>query len=338
MENIENIAKKIVGEGKGILAADESTNTIKKRFDSINVESTEETRCDYREILFSSKDLSKFISGVILFEETFFQKNRNGKSLKRILEEINCFPGIKIDQGLEQFSNSPNETYTKGIDSLNKRLSPFVEDGAKFTKWRAVINIGKNIPTNKSIKKNAELLAEYASISQKNNLVPIVEPEVIMEGTHNLKKCYEVTENTLNEVFNSLKKKNVNLRGMLLKPNTIVPGNKSKEELNIKKSAEKTLECLNKTVPKEVPGIIFLSGGLSSINATMILNEVNKLVGNAPWKLSFSYGRALQEHALKVWAGENKNKILTQKTFLHRAKMNSLACFGKWEKNLEEDI
>ena len=338
MENIENIAKKIVGEGKGILAADESTNTIKKRFDSINVESTEETRCDYREILFSSKDLSKFISGVILFEETFFQKNRNGKSLKRILEEINCFPGIKIDQGLEQFSNSPNETYTKGIDSLNKRLSPFVEDGAKFTKWRAVINIGENIPTNESIKKNAELLAEYASISQKNNLVPIVEPEVIMEGTHNLKKCYEVTENTLNEVFNSLKKKNVNLRGMLLKPNTIVPGNKSKEELNIKKSAEKTLECLNKTVPKEVPGIIFLSGGLSSINATMILNEVNKLVGNAPWKLSFSYGRALQEHALKVWAGENKNKILTQKTFLHRAKMNSLACFGKWKKNLEEDI
>ena len=337
MENIENIAKKIVGEGKGILAADESTNTIKKRFDSINVESTEETRCNYREILFSSKDLSKFISGVILFEETFFQKNRNGKSLKRILEEINCFPGIKIDQGLEQFSNSPNETYTKGIDSLNERLSPFVEDGAKFTKWRAVINIGENIPTNESIKKNAELLAEYASISQKNNLVPIVEPEVIMEGTHNLKKCYEVTKNTLNEVFNSLKKKNVNLRGMLLKPNTIVPGNKSKEELNIKKSAEKTLECLNKTVPKEVPGIIFLSGGLSSINATMILNEVNKL-GNAPWKLSFSYGRALQEHALKVWSGENKNKSLTQKTFLHRAKMNSLACFGKWKKNLEEDI
>ena len=337
MENIENIAKKIVEEGKGILAADESTNTIKKRFDSINVESTEETRCDYREILFSSKDLSKFISGVILFEETFFQKNRNGKSLKRILEEMNCFPGIKIDQGLEQFSNSPNETFTKGIDSLNERLSPFVEYGAKFTKWRAVINIGKNIPTNESIKKNAELLAEYAFISQKNNLVPIVEPEVIMEGTHNLKKCYEVTENTLNEVFNSLKKKNVNLRGMLLKPNTIVPGNKSKEKLNIKKSAEKTLECLNKTVPKEVPGIIFLSGGLSSIDATMILNEVNKLT-NTSWKLSFSYGRALQEHALKVWAGENENKNLTQKTFLHRAKMNSLACFGKWEKNLEEDI
>ena len=192
MEDIENIAKKIVEDGRGILAADESTNTIKKRFDSINIKSTKQTRCDYREILFSSNGMSKFISGVILFEETFFQKNKQGQSLKKILENANCFPGIKVDQGLEQFQNSPDELYTKGIETLNERLKPFVENGAKFTKWRAVINIAENIPTIECIKKNAELLAEYALISQKNNLVPIVEPEVIMEGKHNLKKCYEM--------------------------------------------------------------------------------------------------------------------------------------------------
>ena len=337
MEDIENIAKKIVEDGKGILAADESTNTIKKRFDSINVVSTENTRCNYREILFSSKNISQFISGVILFEETFFQKNKQGKPLTEILENVNCFSGIKVDQGLEQFQDSPNESFTKGIETLNERLKLFVENGAKFTKWRAVINIAENIPTIECIKKNAELLAEYALISQKNNLVPIVEPEVIMEGKHNLKKCYEITKKTLQEVFNCLKNKNINLRGMLLKPNTIVPGNENREKLDIKKSAVKTLQCLKETVPREVPGILFLSGGLSSLNATMILNEINKLE-KTPWKLSFSYGRALQEHALKEWIGKNENKGTTQKIFLHRAKMNSMACLGKWEKSLEQDM
>ena len=337
MENIENIAKKIVEDVKGILAADESTNTIKKRFDSINVESTEQTRCNYREILFSSKGLSKFISSVILFEETFFQKNKQGQSLKEMLESINCFPGIKIDQGLEQFNNNPNETYTKGIETLDERLKPFAENGAKFTKWRAVINIGQNIPSNECVKKNSLLLAEYALISQKNNLVPIVEPEIIMDGNHGLDKCYEITKKPLNEVFNALKRKNVNLKGMLLKPNIIVPGKESDEKLDIKKSAKKTLSCLYNSVPKTVPGIVFLSGGLSSINATMILNEINKLNGS-PWKLSFSYGRALQEDALKAWAGKNENKDIMQKIFLHRAKMNSLACHGKWDSSLEDDF
>ena len=335
-ENIQYIAKKIVENGKGILAADESTNTIKKRFSSINVESNEETRCFYRDTLFSTPDISKYISGVILFEETFFQKNSNNESLKEKLENINCYPGIKIDQGLEVFNKNSNETYTKGIETLDERLKPFAKNGVKFTKWRAVINIGKNIPSKQCIEKNSSLLAEYALISQNNKLVPIVEPEVIMDGEHNIDKCYEVTKETLNQVFNSLKEKNVDLKGMLLKPNMIVPGDKSGEKLNIKEIAEKTLACLTKTVPEEVPGIVFLSGGLSSVNATMILNEINKL-NSTSWNLSFSYGRALQEDALKMWAGKSENKNVVQNIFLHRAKMNSLACHGKWDTSLENE-
>ena len=204
MENLENIAEKIVENGKGILAADESTNTIKKRFDSINIESTEMSRCNYRETLFSTSDISNFISGVILFEETFFQKNKSEESLKEKLENVNCYPGIKIDQGLEPLNKDEIETYTKGIETLDERLKPFTDNGAKFTKWRAVINIGKNIPTKKCLERNSSLLAKYASISQKNNLVPIVEPEVIMDGNHSLEKCYEVTKKTLSMVFDSL--------------------------------------------------------------------------------------------------------------------------------------
>ena len=335
-ENIQNIAKKIVEDGKGILAADESTNTIKKRFDSIKVESNEKTRCNYRDTLFSTPNISKYISGVILFEETFFQKNLDNQLLKKKLENIECYPGIKIDQGLEEMSENTIETYTKGIETLNERLQPFVENGAKFTKWRAVINIGKDIPTDSCIKKNSLLLADYALVSQKNKLVPIVEPEVIMEGSHNLDTCYEITKRTLEEVFESLSKKNVDLKGMLLKPNMIVPGKESKEDLDAKKISEKTLDCLIKTVPKEVPGIVFLSGGLDSINATMLLNEINK-INKSPWKLSFSYGRALQEDALKMCAGKNENKDTVQNTFLHRAKMNSLACHGKWDASLENE-
>ena len=336
MENLENIAEKIVEKGKGILAADESTNTIKKRFDSINVESNEITRCGYRDVLFSTPNISKFISGVILFEETFFQRNEDNELLKEKLENIDCYPGIKIDEGLETFNNDSIETYTKGIETLNDRLMPFCENGAKFTKWRAVINIGENIPSNECIEKNAELLAEYALISQNNQLVPIVEPEVIMDGYHNIDKCYEVTKETLSQVFSFLKEKKVDLKGMLLKPNMIVPGNKSGNKLNIKEVAEKTLKCLSETVPQEVPGIVFLSGGLNSLNATMILNEINKL-NNASWNLSFSYGRALQEDALKAWAGKNENKNAVQNIFLHRAKMNSLACNGKWDTSLENE-
>ena len=335
-ENIEHIAKKIVESGKGILAADESTSTIKKRFDSVNVESNEETRSFYRDTLFSTPDISKYISGVILFEETFFQKNASNESLKKKLENINCYPGIKIDQGLELINEDSIETYTKGIETLDDRLKPFSENGAKFTKWRAVINIGENIPSSHCIEKNSSLLADYALISQNNKLVPIVEPEIIMDGKHGIDKCYDVTAKTLTQVFNSLQEKNIDLKGMLLKPNMIVPGNKSGEELDIKKIAEKTLKCLTETVPKEVPGVVFLSGGLSSIDATMILNEINKL-NNAPWNLSFSYGRALQEDALKAWAGKNENKNRVQDIFLHRAKMNSLACHGKWDTSLENE-
>tara|TARA_Y100000590_G_scaffold469970_1_gene661026 strand:- start:10 stop:1023 length:1014 start_codon:yes stop_codon:yes gene_type:complete len=337
MENLETIAEKIVADNKGILAADESTNTIKKRFDSINVESTEISRCDYRETLFSTKGISKFISGVILFEETFFQKNKENESLIEKLINIDCYPGIKIDQGLENMNSNSIETYTKGIETLDTRLKPFAQNGAKFTKWRAVINIDKNIPTKEGIEKNASLLAEYALVSQNNNLVPIVEPEILMDGYHSLEDCYEITKKTLNVVFNSLKNKKINLKGMLLKPNMIVPGNKSKEKLNIKFSAEKTLECLQECVPKDVPGIVFLSGGLKSIDATMILNEINKL-NDSFWKLSFSYGRALQEDALKAWAGKNENKNIAQKVFLHRAKMNWLASKGEWDNNLEKNL
>ena len=335
-ENIQYIAKKIVENGKGILAADESTSTIKKRFNSINVESNEETRSFYRDTLFSTPDISKYISGVILFEETFFQKNANNESLKEKLENVNCYPGIKVDEGLEEINKDSIEKYTKGIKTLDKRLKPFYQNGAKFTKWRAVINIEENTPSNHCIEKNSSLLAEYALISQNNKLVPIVEPEIIMDGEHGIDKCYEVTTKTLVHVFNSLQKKNIDLKGMLLKPNMIVPGNKSGEELDVKKIAEKTLKCLTETVPKEVPGIVFLSGGLSSIDATVILNEINKS-NRAPWNLSFSYGRALQEDALKAWAGRNENKNRVQDIFLHRAKMNSLACHGKWNTSLENE-
>ncbi|PPR35711.1 MAG: Fructose-bisphosphate aldolase class 1 [Alphaproteobacteria bacterium MarineAlpha6_Bin4] len=335
-EDLQNIAKKIVNNGKGILAADESTNTIKKRFESINVESNEKTRSSYRDMLFSTPEISKYISGVILFEETFFQKNEDGESLKDKLQNIDCCPGIKIDQGLEEISKDSIETFTNGIETLNDRIKPFVENGAKFTKWRAVINIGENMPSADCIKKNSYLLSEYALISQNNGLVPIVEPEVIMEGSHSLDECYEVTKETLNRVFNDLKKKEINLKGMLLKPNMVVPGSKSGIDLNTKEIAEKTLKCLKETVPNEVTGIVFLSGGLSSLNATMILNEINKL-NDAPWNLSFSYGRALQEDALKAWAGKNENKNKVQEIFLHRAKMNSLACNGKWETSLENE-
>ena len=320
MKNLEEIAKKIVEDGKGILAADESTNTIKKRFDSISVDSNEKSRCTYRDTLFSSNGIEKYISGVILFEETFFQKNENNESLKEKLENKNCFPGIKIDQGLEPINSESIETYTKGIETLDKRLKPFCDNGAKFTKWRAVLNIGDDTPTTECLKTNSDLLAKYSLISQNNNLVPIVEPEVIMEGDHNLEKCYEITKKTLNEVFNSLLKEKVNLNAILLKPNMIVPGKDSNEKLDIKKSAEKTFECLKENVPKDVPGIVFLSGGLSSIDATMILNEINNF-NDSPWKLSFSYGRALQENALKTWAGKNENITEAQKVFLHRAKI-----------------
>ena len=337
MENIEKIAFKIVENGKGILAADESTATIKKRFDTIKVDSTEDTRCNYRENLFTSDGISQFISGVILFEETFFQKNKDGVALKSILEKARCFPGIKIDQGVEEFPNSPNETFTKGIETLDQRLKPFAEQGAKFTKWRSVIHIGNDIPTSECIKRNAEDLSNYALISQKNNLVPIVEPEVIMEGKHTLSDCYNVTKRTLTEVFENLKNKKVNLKGMLLKPNIIVPGNQGNEKLDIKTSAEETIKCLKECVPEDVPGIVFLSGGLSSLDATEILNEINNLE-KVPWKLSFSYGRALQEDALKKWSGESKNKALSQKVFMHRAKMNCMASQGKWDKSLEIEI
>ena len=335
-ENIQLIAKKIVESGKGILAADESTNTIKKRFDSINVDSNEETRSFYRDTLFSTPNISKYISGVILFEETFFQKNSSNESLKEKLENINCYPGIKIDQGLETINKDSIETYTKGIESLDDRLKPYSKNGAKFTKWRAVINIGKNMPSKACVEKNSSLLAEYALISQNNKLVPIVEPEVIMDGEHGIDECYDITVKTLTQVFSSLEEKNVDLKGMLLKPNMIVPGNQSSEKLDIKKIAKQTLKCLIKTVPKEVPGVVFLSGGLSSVDATTILNEINKL-NSAPWNLSFSYGRALQEDALKAWAGKNENKNRVQDIFLHRAKMNSLACHGKWDASLENE-
>ena len=334
LTDLNEIAVYIVSDGKGILAADDSTGTIKKRFDSINTESTEKIRRDYREMLFQAEGMKNNIGGVILFEETLKQNATDGTSLVNVISSQGALPGIKVDKGLTLMNEDSEETVTNGLDDLNQRCQEFYEIGAKFTKWRAVITIGDNIPTDACINENMLRLADYAKIVQSNNMVPIVEPEVLMDGSHSIDDCYNVTSRVLKSLFQYLKDKNVDIKGTILKPNMIISGTNCTEQAGVQEVAEKTVKCLLENVPEDLPGIAFLSGGQSDIDATAHLDAMNK-IGGFPWKLSFSYGRALQQAALKAWMGKEENMNNAQAAFSHRALMNKNAALGKWNKDLE---
>jgi len=334
--SIEEIAKKMCAKGKGILAADESTGTMDKRLKSVNVECTEKNRLTFRQTLFSSEAMKNYIGGVILFDETIRQKASNGISIPDLILKNNSIPGIKVDKGAKPLAGSSEETVTEGLDGLRDRLKEYYKLGARFTKWRAVYNIGKKYPSSQSIKSNAHALARYAALVQESNMVPIVEPEVLMNGSHDIKRCYEVTTDVLNECYNELAIHKVDLKGTVLKPNMIIPGSECSAKVSSEEIAQKTLDCLKKNVPSEVPGIAFLSGGQSEIEASKNLNEINK-INDTNFLITFSYGRGLQASALKAF-GKNLNDIKKiQEVFAHRAKMNGLSSKGKWSENLEKE-
>ncbi|MBM3543492.1 MAG: fructose-bisphosphate aldolase class I [Alphaproteobacteria bacterium] len=333
---LNKIATAMVAPGKGILAADESGGTIKKRFDAIGVDSTENNRRDYRELLFrSAKAMSERISGVILFDETIRQKGADGTPLVRVIEQAGSIPGIKVDKGAKPLAFSPGETITEGLDGLRERLIEYRDLGARFCKWRAVIDIGPGIPSYNCISANAHALARYAALCQEQSLVPIVEPEVLMDGDHDIARCEEVTEFVLKTVFQELYYAKVQLEGMVLKPNMVVPGKKCAKQASDMEIAEKTLRVLKACVPASVPGIAFLSGGQSDVEATARLDVMNK-IGGVPWNLTFSYGRALQAAPQKAWSGKTENREKAQTAFAHRAEMNGLATLGKWTRELEK--
>mgnify|MGYP000013463778 FL=1 len=333
-KTLEEIANYIVADGKGILAADESTGTIEKRFKSIDVESTEENRRKYREMLFRSSAMTEAIGGVILFDETLRQNAADGTPLREIILSQKSLPGIKVDQGVQPFNGSDTEKTTHGLDGLDERCKEYDNLGAKFTKWRAVINIGDSIPSNDCINDNMISLAKYAAIAQQNNMVPIVEPEVIMDGNHSIDQCYEVTKNVLQKLFDLLEKENVSIKGTLLKPNMVVSGTENEYQAPVQEVAEKTVECLKSSIPSDLPGVVFLSGGQSDLDATAHLDAMNK-IGGFNWKLSFSYGRALQQSALKTWLGKDENLNAAQNAFSHRALMNKNAALGAWNQSQE---
>jgi len=323
-------AQALVAEGKGILAADESSPTIKKRFDSISIDSTEENRRDYRTMLFTAEGAANFISGVILFDETIRQKAADGTPLVEILKGKGIIPGIKVDKGAKPLAGHPDETVTEGLDGLRDRLNEYAELGARFTKWRAVYRIGDDIPSPGCVSANAHALARYAALSQEAGLVPIVEPEVLMDGDHEVEACEWITEEVQRAVFAELAIQDVELEGMLLKPNMIVSGKDCPEQAGVEEVARRTLQTLKRAVPAAVPGIVFLSGGQSDEDATLHLNAMNKLGEALPWKLSFSYGRALQAAPLKAWGGDAANVTAGQQAFLERAKANGEAATGSY--------
>jgi fructose-bisphosphate aldolase, class I len=335
---LNKIAEAMVAPGKGILAADESSGTIKKRFDAINVESTEETRRDYRELLFrTSEAMENHISGVILFDETIRQNAQDGTPLVKLIQDAGSIPGIKVDKGAKALAGAEGETVTEGLDGLRERLAEYYDLGARFAKWRAVIDInGDEIPSGYCVSTNVHALARYAALCQEAGIVPIVEPEVLMDGDHNIDRCYDVTEFTLKSLFDELYAQDVELEGTILKPNMVIPGKKCATQAGIEEIAEKTVHCLRASVPAALPGIVFLSGGQSDEAATANLNAMNAQYKDImPWALSFSYGRALQAAPQKAWAGKAENVPAAQAAFAHRAKMNSLAQLGEWSSELE---
>jgi fructose-bisphosphate aldolase class I len=335
LDALNKVANAMVAPGRGILAADESTGTIKKRFDAIGVENTEDNRSDYRELMFRARDAMSYISGVILFEETLFQSAADGTPLIDIITAAGSIPGIKVDKGASKMAGFPNETVTKGLDGLSKRLRGYYERGARFAKWRAVIDIGDGIPTWACVKSNAHALARYARICQQEQIVPIVEPEVLMDGAHDIARCDEVTRWVLQTTFNELAEQRVALEGVVLKPNMIVAGKGSVRQASVDEVAQRTIAALKCTVPSAVPGIAYLSGGQSDELATAHLSRMNQ-IGGFPWKMTFSYGRALQAAPQKAWSGKAENVGKAQAAFLHRARMNGLASKGEWKADLEK--
>jgi len=335
LADLNKIAQAMVAPGRGILAADESTGTIKKRFDAIGVESTEDNRRDYREMLFRSAEGMKHISGVILYDETIWQKAKDGTPLVEIIKKSGAIPGIKVDEGTKPLPFCPDELITAGLDGLPARLPKYYEQGARFAKWRAVIDIGAGIPTHTCVWANAHALARYAALCQVNQIVPIVEPEVLMDGDHDIDRCVQVTTWVLKETFQQLYYNKVALEGMVLKPNMAIAGKKSAKKASVEEVAEKTVKMLKECVPGAVPGIAFLSGGQSDEEATAHLDAMNK-IGGLPWKLTFSYGRALQAAPQKAWGGKAGNVPAAQKAFSHRAEMNGLAALGQWKADLEK--
>ena len=334
MSDLNNIALKILKNGKGILAADESTRTMTKRLDDVNVQSTPENRLVFRETLFSASSMAECIGGVILYDETIKQETSKKNKIPELISKMGSAPGIKVDTGAKILAGSPDEKITEGLDGLRERLKEYYKLGAKFTKWRGVYNISKDFPSKLSIHANAHALARYSALVQECNMVPIVEPEVLMDGEHSAKDCYEKTSEVIKKCFDELILHNVDLKGIILKPNMILAGNKSKDKISNEEIAKLTLKCLKNSVPSEVPGIAFLSGGQSEIEATENLNLIN-IYNDTDFIMSYSYGRALQQSALKFWSKDIKNIEGTQKVFNHRAKMNTLAAQGKWSKELE---
>ncbi len=334
-DQLERIAQAMVAKGKGLLAADESTGTIKKRFDAIGIASTAETRRDYRELMFRTRPaMDNHISGVILYDETIRQTAADGTPLVKLIEAAGAIPGIKVDLGAKPLPGFPGETITEGLDGLAGRLKDYYGLGARFAKWRAVIDIGEAIPTSAAIAANAHALARYAALCQEADIVPIVEPEVLMDGGHTLTRCYEVTEAVLKSVFTELYQQRIFLEGIVLKPNMVVPGKKAARQAHVEEVAQATVRLLKNCVPSAVPGVAFLSGGQSDVEATAHLDAINHL-RPLPWSVTFSYGRALQAAAQKAWAGRPENVSAAQAAFAHRARMNGLAALGEWAAPLE---
>ncbi|WP_439472112.1 class I fructose-bisphosphate aldolase [Brevundimonas sp.] len=333
---LNQVAEAMVAPGKGILAADESTGTIKKRFDAIGVENTEENRRDYRELMFRAEQtMREHISGVILFEETLYQDAKDGTPLVELISAAGSIPGIKVDKGASKMAGFPGETATKGLDGLSKRLRAHYERGARFAKWRGVIDIADGIPSWGAIKTNAHALARYARICQQEQIVPIVEPEVLMDGSHDIARCDEVTRQVLQAVFNELSEQRVALEGIILKPNMVISGKGSVRQATVDEVAERTIAALKATVPSAVPGIAYLSGGQTDEQATAHLDAMNR-IGGFPWKMTFSYGRALQAAPQRAWSGKAENVAKAQAAFHHRARMNGLASLGQWDAKLEK--
>src|ERR1700758_3697663 len=335
LAELNKVANTMVAPGRGILAADESSGTIKKRFDAIGAESTADNRRDYREFMFRASDaMSKYISGVILYDETIRQNAKDGTPLVKVIEKAGALPGIKGDKGGKPLPFCPNEVVTEGLDGLRERLAEYRGLGAKFAKWRAVIDIGPGIPSYNCIKSNAHALARYAALCQDEDIVPIVEPEVLMDGDHDIDRCEMITEWVLKTLYEELYYARVQLEGTVLKPNMVVPGKKSPKRASVEEVAERTVRVLKACVPAAVPGIAFLSGGQSDEEATAHLDAINR-IGGVPWRLTFSYGRALQAAPQKAWSGRNENVAAAQRAFNHRAMMNSLATRGQWKQDLE---
>jgi fructose-bisphosphate aldolase class I len=336
LQQLNETAAAIVAEGKGILAADESDGTIKKRFDSIGIESTEESRRAYRDLLFTTEGVEEYISGVILFDETIRQSSADGTPFPELLESKGIIPGIKVDTGAKPLALAAGETVTEGLDGLRARLEEYRELGARFTKWRGVITIGNGIPSEYCLWTNAHALARYAALAQEAGLVPIVEPEVLMDGDHSIERSFEVTSRTLHAVFTELRDQRIHPEGMLLKPNMVLSGYDHPDQASHEQVADETIRCFKRHVPAAVPGIVFLSGGQSDEDATANLNAMNA-IGPHPWQLSFSYGRALQAPALKAWGGKEQNVEAAQRAYYHRAKMNSAARTGMYAPEMERE-